>query len=641
MSDPLAWPLGVSLVGDRARVLLWAPHARRVELLFEQSPRRESGDFQRSHRRKSGDPMLPQGALNMQPLDRGYHAVEVPGLASGDRYAFSLDGSEPLPDPASRWQPDGPHAPSAVAPPHSPAVAPWTNPPLGRYVIYELHIGTFTPEGTFDSAAARLPQLADFGITAVEVMPIAQFPGARNWGYDGVNLFAAQSTYGGPAAFRRFVDAAHAAGLAVVLDVVYNHVGPEGNHLPRFGPYFTDRHKTPWGPALNFDQEGSREVRRFFVENALYWTRGLGVDALRLDAVHAIKDDSPTHILTEIADAVRGVPAAGGRVPPIGGFATTGAHESHAYIIAESSDNDPRLTTPRDQGGIGADAQWNDDFHHALRTLLTGENTGYYKDFGTLAHLETALTRGFVRTGGAGASGSAAIPAGRLVAFSQNHDHAGNQPLGKRLNSIVTPAQARLAAAATILSPFIPLLFMGEEYAETAPFLYFVSHTDRALIDAVRTGRAAEFEGFFAHSAQPPPDPQSESTFTRSRLDHNLKHQPAHAQRLALYRELLRLRRETPALARLTNLGLSVARDDAAHILVLRRPGPPGEEGDVLIVMNFGADTAAALPPGPWRAAFCSEDQQWGGHSNPPASTPDSRAVLPAWSATLFTRDHA
>ncbi|HEX4775599.1 MAG TPA: malto-oligosyltrehalose trehalohydrolase, partial [Acidimicrobiia bacterium] len=464
----------------------------------------------------------------------------------------------------------------------------WRNPSLARYVIDEIHVGTFTPEGTFAAAARELGSLRDVGITAVEVMPIAQFPGTRNWGYDGVLPYTAHRAYGGIDGFRAFVDTAHGLGMAVILDAVYNHLGPEGNHLRDFGPYFTDRYRTPWGDALNFDGPGSDEVRRYFVENAWWWVEGAHVDALRLDAVHAIVDPSAHPFVQELAETVHARAGAAGRV---------------VHVIAESAANDARVVRPVDAGGLGCDAQWNDDFHHALHALLTGEQLGYYVDFGALDDLARAYTDGYVYEGRYSrfrgrrhGSSSRGLPGSRFVVFAQNHDQVGNRMAGDRLSAGVPPAASRLAAAAVLLSPFVPLVFQGDEYGERAPFPYFVSHSDPRLVDAVRRGRSEEFSGF-AWSGEPP-DPQSEETF-RSAVLARSPSPGADAMR-AWYRLLLDVRASVPAFARLDPSACEVSTHPDARTLVVRRCA--GCDVGAL-VLHFGEDAVdvrVPLPAGRW-----------------------------------------
>ena len=506
--------LGATLIGDsRCEFLVWAPLADAVDVQTV-APR--------------------ERRLALVKEDRGYFGGIFEGVGSGTLYFYVMDGSRNRPDPASRFQPQGVHGPSQVIDSHFPwEDRSWSGPHLRDYIIYVLHTGVFTPEGTFDAVIDRLDGLVELGITAVELMPLGQFPGGRNWGYDGAYPFAVQNTYGGPDGLKRLVNACHQKGLAVVLDVVYNHLGPEGNYLGDFGPYFTERYRTPWGAALNFDGPDSDEVRRYFIENALYWVAECHIDALWLDALHAIMDQSPYPFLAELAEAVHG---------------EAERHNRHIYLIAESDLNDARLLRPRELGGCDLDAHWNDDFHHALHTVITGEKTGYYQDFGQLGQLAKAFREGFIYSGEYSVyrrrrhgSSSSDITPHRFVAFAQNHDQVGNRFLGERLSRLVSFESLKLAAGAVILSPFIPLLFMGEEYGETAPFQYFVSHSDADLIEAVREGRMEEFAAF--GRVDDPPDPQAEKTFQRSKLEHGLKLEGDHKVLLRFYRELLRVRK--------------------------------------------------------------------------------------------------
>lgn len=622
-------PLGATMLADGAgcAINVWAPAARLVEV--------------RLH--ATGE------TVPLTPCDRGYHNAVLGHAAPGTRYSLRLDGGPDRPDPASRSQPEGPHGPSEiVSPEFAWKAAAWHGLPLDRYVIYELHVGTFTPGGTFDAIIPHLDSLRDFGVTAVELMPVAQFPGGRNWGYDGVGLFAAQNTYGGPTSLRRLVDASHERGLAVILDVVYNHLGPEGNYLAEFGPYFTDRYTTPWGAALNFDGECSDEVRRFFVENALYWITDCRIDALRLDAIHAIVDPSPVPFIQDLCAAVHRRANELGRT---------------VHCIAESAANDARLITPADQNGYGADAQWNDDFHHALRTTLTDERSGYYAGYDGLRHLRKALEHGFVFTGEhepfrgrRHGSPSRHIPAERFVVFAQNHDQVGNRMLGERLAELVPFELLHVAAAATILSPFIPLLFMGEEYAEPAPFLYFVSHTDPALVNAVRRGRADEFSAFRWQGTTP--DPQSEETFARSRLDLSLRAQGRHAALLAFYTELLRLRREHPALSHPSKETLEVTADEPARTLVMHRWTPPDPAGAgpaaAAVLLNFcrrGRDAEPSrvrLPRGRWDRVLDSSEGRFGASAPGGVRTPGriqsdgaTEVPLPPATVAVYSREDA
>jgi maltooligosyltrehalose trehalohydrolase len=498
---------------------------------------------------------------------QGWWQVEIEEAGPGTDYAFILDGGTPLPDPRSPWQPQGVHGPSRII---DPATFAWTDRgwragPLASAVIYELHIGTFTPEGTFESAISRLNHLVDLGITHVELMPVNEFPGNRGWGYDGVGLYAPHHAYGEPEGLCHLVDACHARGLAVILDVVYNHLGPDGNYLSIFGPYFTDRYTTPWGEAINFDGPGSDEVRRFFIDNALMWLRDYHIDALRLDAVHAIIDTSAVHFLEELARAVQALSIELNR--PLA-------------LIAEDNRNDPRPVRSPEAGGFGLDAQWSDDFHHALHTLLTGEEKGYYADYGAWEHLAQALKRVFVYRGQSYSPARGrhygrpviGLPGYRFVGCVQNHDQIGNRAQGGRLGALVNTAQLKVAAALLLTGPQIPLLFQGEEWAASSPFLYFTDHQDPKLAEAVRTGRRKEFAAF-GWDPEEIPDPQAEETFQQSKLDWHEREQGAHAGLLNWYRRLIALRRDTPALLDGDIDRLQVTYDADKHWLILdRRP---------------------------------------------------------------------
>jgi maltooligosyltrehalose trehalohydrolase len=450
----------------------------------------------------------------------------------GDRYAYILDGSQPIPDPVSRFLPEGVHGPTEIV---DPALFAWSDEgwgglPLEDYLIYELHLGTFTPEGTFAAAAEKLPYLKDLGITVVEVMPVAATPGTRNWGYDGVSPYAVQANYGGPAAFRRFVDAAHELGLAVVLDVVYNHLGPEGNYLRRFGQYFTAHHKTPWGDAINYDDQSCGQVRRYMVNNALYWIREYHLDGLRLDAVQTIKDDSPKHILAEIQENVQALAAELQRT---------------VVVIAETDENDSRYVEPEPKG-YGLNAVWSDDFHHVLHALLTGERTGYYQDFGKPEQVATALREGYVFQGETFAFWNAPrgtpaedVPLPANVICIQNHDQVGNRAKGDRVTTLVPRGARKMAAALLLLAPHTPLLFMGQEYDETAPFQFFADFEDPELKKAVSEGRRSEFKDFDFSEVPDPEDPQ---TFERSKL--TWANADQNRDMLEWYRKLLQLRKK-------------------------------------------------------------------------------------------------
>lgn len=553
------------LPGGSGIFRVWAPLAERVELLFPDSD-------------------LPSVPLSSE--QDGYFSVVVDGLEAGSCYWYLLDGLLRRPDPASRCQPHGVHGPSALVDPcsHQWQDSSWQGCAQHELIIYELHIGTFTPAGTFDDAISRLDYLCELGITAVELMPVAQFPGKRNWGYDGTFIFAPQNSYGGVDGLKRLVDACHARGLAVILDVVYNHLGPEGNYLHAFGPYFTSRYRTPWGDAVNFDGPDSDQVRHYFIENALYWITEYHIDGLRLDAVHGIYDFGARHILQELTEAVHGRGSVLGR---------------RVQVIAESDQNDTRLVTTAQYGGYGLDAQWNDDFHHALRTCLTNDRAGYYKDFGDFSSLVKSFSEGFVLSGQYSTfrrrchgSSSAHIHPGRMVVFSQNHDQIGNRMRGERLGEHLSTEQLMLAAAAVILSPYMPLLFMGEEYGETAPFPYFVSHSDEHLVEAVRRGRREEFAAFADQGT--PPDPQDETTFLSGKLNTELRFQGEHQRIFDFYCRLISLRKEYGEFFRLGREALEVSAIDDERLLTIVRST---DSGRLISFYNFSGQRRTICLP--------------------------------------------
>jgi maltooligosyltrehalose trehalohydrolase len=497
-------------------IRVWAPAANAVELV-------------------AGDRRTP-----MARGDGGWFYCPAAAVGPDDTYMLAVDGREPCPDPRSALQPEGVHGPSALVDQGAFAWrdSAWRGLALADAVIYELHVGTFSPAGTFEGVAERIPYLVDLGVNAIELLPVATFAGARGWGYDGVDLYAPHPAYGSPDSFKRLVDACHRDGIAVVLDVVYNHLGPDGNYLGEFGPYFTDVYQTPWGTALNFDERGSDEVRRFFVDNAAMWLRDYHLDGLRLDAVQAIIDTSATHFLEQVAAAVAALQEELGRT---------------LWVIAESDLNDPRLVTPRELGGYGLAAQWSDDFHHALHAVITGERRGYYSDFGTIEDIATALRQAFVYDGRFSAYRGrsfgrrpAGLPAASFLGYLQDHDQVGNRAQGERISHLVSPGLCRAAAALVLTAPFTPMLFAGEEWAASSPFLYFSDHRDPELARAVRQGRRREFAGF--GGADEGPDPQAVSTFERSKLAWEEIDQPPHAGMRRWYRDLLALRRAEPGL---------------------------------------------------------------------------------------------
>ena len=550
----------------------------------------------------------------MTPETNGWWKAEVPSAPPGSDCGFILDGEGPFPDPRSPWQPGGVDGLSRTV---DHGQFPWTDanwaaPPLSRAVIYELHIGTFTPQGTFEAAIEKLDHLSNLGVTHVELMPVNEFPGARGWGYDGVDLFAPHHVYGGPEGLKRLVDACHARQLAVLLDVVYNHLGPVGNYLGKFAPYFTRRYSTPWGEAVNFDGAESGEVRRFFCDNALMWLRDYHFDGLRLDAVHGIIDTSATPFLEQLAIETKQLSDQLSR--PL-------------VLIAESDLNDPRLLWKRERGGFGLDAQWNDDFHHALHAILTGERSGYYADFGSLADLAKALRNAYVYDGrysvhrqrphGRPPEG---LDGSRFLAYMQNHDQVGNRAGGDRSSRLMSPGRLKIAAAIVLTSPFIPLLFQGEEWGASTRFLYFTDHRDAAAAQAVREGRKREFASF-GWKPEEIPDPQARETYEHSKLDWSEPSRPAHAELLEWHRCLIKLRQTEPSLSDAPMEGVRTRFDELARWIVVER-------GSILVVCNLAAAPQAIhLPAGRARVLMASA---------PPASLNTTEVALPPDSAAVI-----
>jgi len=529
--------------------------------------------------RSGVDIVLGERRVPMRRAQRGrpgWWAAAVDGAGPGCDYAFSLDGGPPRPDPRSAFQPQGVHGPSRVVDQAAFAWSDtgWRGIPLAGSVLYECHIGTFSAAGTFDGAIEHLGFLAELGVDAIELLPVAEFSGDRGWGYDGVQLFAPHHAYGGPDGLKRLIDAAHGHGLGVVMDVVYNHLGPAGNYLPEFGPYFSARHQTNWGPAVNFDGPGSDEVRRFVIDDALMWLRDYHCDMLRLDAVHAIVDDSATHILEELSVEVEALAAHLGR--PL-------------FLVAESDLNDPRFVRSREAGGYGMDASWADEWHHALHATLTGDRSGYYEDFGPLPLLAKALRQAWVYDGtysphrqrvhGRRPTG---LSGGQFVVATQNHDQVGNRAAGDRSSALMSDGRLRIAAALLLTSPFVPLLFQGEEWGASTPFQYFTGHTDPGLGRTVSEGRRDEFSAFGWDPAGVP-DPQDPATFERSRLDWAEIDKESGASLLAWYRTLIALRRKIPALTDPRPGRTKTACDEKSGWLVVRR-------GRVAVAANLGTD---------------------------------------------------
>jgi maltooligosyltrehalose trehalohydrolase len=598
------------LKGGDWKFVVWAPHHEKVELHL----------------------LEPQASFREMERDNmGYHTATLSNVPAETRYRYRLDGNVERPDPASRFQPEGVHGPSQIVDLRD---FPWTDVgwkgfDLEDSVFYELHVGTFTREGTLASLTSRLDSLAELGVNTIELMPIAQFPGARNWGYDGAYPYAVQNSYGSPRDLQTLVDAAHARGISVALDVVYNHLGPEGNYLAVYGPYFTDYYRTPWGAALNFDGAYSDEVRHFFIQNAVYWLENFHIDALRLDAIHGIYDASAVPFLAELANEVAALSSRLGR---------------KIHLIAESDLNDARSMRPTNDGGLGMNAQWSDDFHHSVHTLLTGEKSGYYEDFGELCHLTTALKHGWCYAGTYSrhrrrTHGNAPpkTSASRFVVCIQNHDQVGNRAIGDRLSRLVTLESLKLAAGITLLSPFTPLLFMGEEYGETAPFQYFTSHGDPELGEAVRRGRRDEFRAFGWEGDLP--DPQAESTFQASKLNRALANEEPHRTLQRFYQELLRCRREWN-IGRLTQVSVMQFESAKALAVTYGRPSP-------LLAMFFQFDDTPAqletgLPSGKWLKRLDSAGLEWRGPGGSALAAVNagvnSQITLPPRSFVVFER---
>jgi maltooligosyltrehalose trehalohydrolase len=575
---------------------VWAPRAGRVELRLT-----DTGHD-----------------IDMAASGDGYFRVTGP-CGPGARYRYRLDGSAEHADPASRAQPDGVHGPSAVVDltAHRWHDAGFLPTPLRDSVLYELHVGTFTEQGTFAAAEGRLDDLVELRVTTIELMPVAQFPGRRNWGYDGVFPFAVQHSYGGAAGLQEFVDECHARGISVVVDVVFNHLGPEGNVLGAFGPYFTDRYRTPWGDAVNLDGADSDEVRRYFRANVRQYFTDFHIDGLRLDAVHELIDRSAMPFLAELAAVAGEIEEESGR---------------RVVLIAESADNNPTVVTRTEAGGLGMDAQWNDDFHHAVHVTLTGEKAGYYVDYSGPEDVARAMDQGFVYQGEHSrfrrrrhGAPSVGIDPDRFVVFAQNHDQVGNRLDGMRLASMVTADQQRLAAALLLLSPGVPLLFMGEEYGETAPFPYFVDHGDPELIEAVRQGRAAEHAGDAA--ADRIPDPADPATFAAATLRWSRRREDGHRELWALHRDLITLRSNEPALRRASRAA-SRAHAEAGIVTLAR------SHGGTTVVALFNLTAKEAL-------GYLDPDYSWsellvGTFEAEPAPPPNGEVLLQPWRFRLY-----
>jgi maltooligosyltrehalose trehalohydrolase len=545
-----------------------------------------------------------QKLMPMEQILSGYWQITTQ-IRSGDRYVYQLDGCVERPDPASQHQPDGVHDSSEIVD-HTKFVwtdREWTGIALADFILYEVHVGTFTQAGTFDAILPRLARLKELGITALEIMPVAQFPGDRNWGYDGVYPYAVQHSYGGPEGLKRLVNACHEAGISVVLDVVYNHLGPEGNYLTDFAPYLTQKFNCLWGEALNFDDAYSDGVRNYFIQNALYWLETFHIDALRLDAIQGIYDLGARHFLEELVDRVEMLSQRLGR---------------KLYVTAESDLNDVRIIRPKAVGGFGIDAQWCDDFHHALHTLLTGESQDYYQDFGCCKDLEKSYREGFVYSGQyaparkrSHGNSSASEPAHQFIVCAQNHDQVGNRLFGDRLAQLISFEALKLAAGSVLLSPYLPLLFMGEEYGEDSPFFYFISHSDPELIQAVRTSKEAEFKtaGFNGESYHP----DEVTIFSKSKVKWEQQYGGQHAVLWKFYQHLIFLRRTHSVLKILDKNCLNVWSREIEKLIFIHRTS---QDKQILYVLNFNTQPVTykvELPSGLWQKILDSADLCWSG----------------------------
>ena len=553
------------------------PHKRSIGLNFDEDGKAAL----RVWAPKAGKLEVEVNAAEKYPLqDEGYGYFYLENhISQGDRYALIIDGVKKFPDPASLYQPEGVHESSAAIDQNEFDWGEEMQPgiPQEKLLVYEIHTGTFSEEGTFEGIIQKLDYLKELGINCIELMPVAQFPGERNWGYDGVYPFAVQNSYGGPAELKKLVKACHREGIAIILDVVYNHLGPEGNYLPMFGHYFTDKYKTPWGSAINFDDAWCDGVRHYFIENALMWLRDFRFDGLRLDAVHAIKDLSPRHFLPELSEKVEELDRITGR---------------KSMLIAETDLNDTKIIRSRENCGYGIDAQWCDEFHHALHAMITGEKKGYYADFGEVEHLVKSLKDAYVYNGVFSphrnkifGSSTREIPSDKFVVFSQNHDQVGNRMLGDRLSALIPPENLKPIAALTILSPYIPMLFMGEEYGERNPFLYFTSHSDSGLIEAVRKGRTEEFSDFMQEGMQPP-DPHDEDTFRASKLNWKRMKEEQSADLMDFYKKLIHLKKQHPVFENQSRQGVSASRDGERKVILYSNKH---KEDRIFIICNFEA----------------------------------------------------
>ncbi len=591
---------------DKCSFTVWAPNSKNVKVVIEDSGKE----------------------IELDKKDFGYWHKKIESLSPGTKYFYLLDDKTKRPDPASKFQPDGVHGPSQVID-HNFRWQDdnWQGINLKDMIIYELHVGTFSEEGNFDGVLEHLAKLKDIGINAIELMPVAQFPGSRNWGYDGAYPYAVQNSYGGPEALKRLVNGCHENDVSVILDVVYNHLGPEGNYLRDFGPYFTDKYHTPWGEAVNLDGPNSDHVREYFIENALYWLDEFHIDALRLDALHAIYDMKAKNFVEELSERVESFSRNAGR---------------KFYLIGESDLNNTRYILPRPENGYGLDSQWCDDFHHSVHALVTGEENGYYKDFGKLEDFEKSFTQGYVYSGQYSSfrkhrhgNSSKKLPAERFMVFTQNHDQIGNRMQGERISSLVDLEAYKLCEAAMILSPYVPMLFMGQEYAEENPFQYFVSHNDQQLVEAVRNGRADEFKAFNWKGKIP--DPQSEVTFKNSKLKWQTRNENTHKAILDFHRELISFRKEFENFTSKENIITKIVSE---NILLIDRLI---DKRELLYVLNFSNERQQFLLEDDyagWIKVIDSADKKWAGPGMKLPATIEKSQQLEAiaWNFALFEK---
>lgn len=599
--------IGAEYLGDnRSRFIVWAPFKEKMEVVIKDGP-----------------------IKSLNKTSHGYWEGDIIETSPGTLYKFRINEKEDFPDPASRSQPEGVHAWSKII--HNTFKwedEDWKGIDISQMIIYELHVGTFTPEGTFEGIIGKLDHLKELGVNTIEIMPVSQFPGDRNWGYDGVYPFAAQHSYGGAEGLQKLINACHKNGIAVILDAVYNHMGPEGNYLSQFGPYFTEKYHTPWGSALNFDDKHSDEVRNFFLENVRMWLQEFHFDGLRLDAVHEIIDRGAVHFLKEMSRSVDELESQAGR---------------KYVLIAESDLNDTKIVDSYDKGGFGLEGQWVDDFHHSLHTILTGENEGYYSDYGQIEYIAKAFRQGFVYDGEYSefrkrriGNSPEHIEKTKFVVCIQNHDQVGNRMLGERLSSLVNFEKQKLAAGVMLVSPFVPMLFMGEEFAEDQPFQYFVSHEDEELVKAVQEGRKKEFE-YFNKSEGEFPDPVSRRTFKASMLNWDFKKDGNKQLMFDYYKELIQLRKSGIFDSFKYDEILTRVNEDKEYFIAFTTGKAP-----LFAVFNFGEkEIEISLPEEVrWQQIIASGDKRWEGPIENAGKIKNSKIKLPSFSFCVYGKEY-